>query len=78
MSTTPKIIQNPNDLVPQEILATAIRDLASGMRSLNAGPLKRAAIVLLLNDMCGIGKRNIEYVLNSMEALESTYLKKRS
>lgn len=65
----------PAQRVTYEILATAVRELAQGVKKLRASPLNDRAIILLLHDTTGISKRDIQSMLDSMENLERTYLK---
>lgn len=73
----PKLVvkQNEKDPVPIEVLSSSIRDIARAMRQINSGPLKRHAVVLLIQDICKISQRDIRAVLEAMDLLESTYLK---
>lgn len=65
----------PAQRVTYEILATAVKELAQGVKKLRASPLNDRAIILLLHDATGISKRDIQTMLDSMENLERTYLK---
>jgi 3-dehydroquinate dehydratase len=71
-----KVVQNPDEVVPHEVLAKAITDISESMRKLFNGRLARRTIVLLIHDSSKVPMRDIEYVLNSMEQLEANYLKK--
>ena len=61
--------------IPVEDLQKEIVAIGEGMRKLNASRLRRRTIILLLHDHSGVGKRDIETVLNSLDVLEATYLK---
>lgn len=79
MSSRVKVTQPqaPNEPGAIEVLATAIRDLAAAMRRIEAGPLKREAIVVLISHRSGIGKRDIEVILNNLRDLDHDWLKEQ-
>ncbi len=58
-----------------EIIATAIIELAAGMKRLDKGPLKRETVVTLLHDHTKLSKTQIRIVLNALEALGEIFLK---
>jgi hypothetical protein len=78
-----KVVQNPENEIPLEVLATSIKDISEGIRKLNAGPLNEKALLLLIQHAAptrnrmgqryGIGE--IKDILEGMENLEKTYLK---
>ena len=70
-----KVKQDEENPVSPEVLAQAIVDIAAGMSRLNASRLNRRAILVLLNDMSGVPKRDIDAVLNGLDSLESYCLK---
>jgi len=73
--------------VPVEVLAQSIIAIAQGVRKLRAGPLNDNALVLLIEHAAPrpsngyrvnkVGKREIKAVLDGIDALEATYLRKR-
>jgi hypothetical protein len=65
--------QDPNDVVVADVLATAIRDISQTVRRWNSAGMKKRALICLLNDLSKVGKRDIEFVLNSMDSLEQEY-----
>lgn len=69
-------IKQPETPVAAEIIATAIVDIAKGMKSLNASRLSRRAIVTLIHDHSKVARRDIQIVLNNLDSLEATWLKK--
>ncbi len=71
------VVQKPDDEVPTEIIASSIRDIAAGMKKINAGALNRHALVLLLRHSSGCSARDVSAVLDSMDRLALTYLKKK-
>lgn len=71
-----KVIQDPADEVPAEILAKAIVEVAKGMKLIEASRLTRNAIVALIHDRSRVGKETIHVILNNLDELESHWLKK--
>lgn len=71
------VTQKPEDPIPAEVIAQSIVDIAKGMKALNATRLSRRAIVTLIHEHSKIARRDIEIVLNNMDSLEETWLKKR-
>jgi hypothetical protein len=63
--------------VPADVIAQSIVDLAAAAKKLLGTRLRRDTLILLLHDMSGVGKRDIGYVLNSLEQLEGRYVKPR-
>lgn len=70
------IKQDPEAEVPTEIMASAILMLSHAAQKLLNGRLKRDAIVVLIKDSCGLSKAAINQVLNNLEELEHTWLRK--
>lgn len=81
------IKQDEKEMVPIEILATSIRAIAAGIKNLRKGPLGDKALLLLISDNCQKRNKNgyyakhkvsietVKIVLNSLESLQSMYLK---
>lgn len=79
--------QNEKEEVPIEILATSIRAIAAGVKVLRKGPLGEKALLLLISENCRAhrGKHRtvkaktapatVKIVLDSLESLETTYLR---
>jgi hypothetical protein len=65
----------PADAVQEQQLADVIRGVSKGMNALLKSGLNRKAIVVLLNDHTGIGKRDIDTVLRGLGQLELAYCK---
>lgn len=67
----------PEELVPVEILARQIGQLATAAKRLEQGPLTRRCIVVLLKDMLGnkVSKEAIESVIDALPNLERTYVR---
>lgn len=73
------VIQDKDNLVPTEVLAQEIQNISSGIRKLRQGRLNdRALLLLIQNSVPGsISIKTIRDVLDSIESLEQTYLKKK-
>lgn len=54
-------------------LAEAIRGVSAGLDKLFATGLNRRAIIVLLDDSTGVGKRNIEKVLDGLSTLAKDF-----
>ena len=69
----------PAEEVPIEVMATAIVEIAAGVKKLRAGPLKEKALVLLIQNAIPAKNRpsakQITAVLDGVESLRATYLK---
>lgn len=71
-----KVVQTDEQEIPVEILAESIKEIAAGVKKLRSGKLNDRAIILLISDNCNVGRPAIRKVLESMETLAATYLKK--
>lgn len=71
-----KVIQTEKE-VPFEIIAQSIVDINKSMKTLEQSRLTRKAVVSLIHDNSKLPKRTIEIVLNNLESLEVTWLKKK-
>ena len=74
------IIHSPSTraLESAEIIAQSIKKLADGVRAMDTSGLSERAIIILLRDASGLGKREIENVLWALRSLERLYLKTKS
>lgn len=63
------------EVVTVEIIAQSIAKIAAAFRALEQTRLSRRALVLLLHDHSKVPRRDIELVLNNLEALDEIYLK---
>lgn len=70
-----KVVQDKDETVTTEIIATAIRDISGSIKAIRSGRLKESAVVVLLNHSTGVPMVKIKAVLNGIEDLERTYLK---
>ncbi len=67
--------ENPESI---ELIAKSIIQVSEAFEKINSSPLKRRAIVLLLQDAIGvgrIGKSEIELILDHAPKLKNYYLK---
>lgn len=71
-----KIIQDKEKPIAADIMAQAIVDIAEAMQYLNRTRLNRRAVVTLIHEHSKIPRRDIEIVLNNLESLEETWLKR--
>lgn len=60
------------------VLAHSIALLAKGYKALGKTALTQETLVTLLHDTTKVAKRDIRYILNSLDDLEDLYLKKKS
>lgn len=70
---TLKVVQKPEEPVEREVLADAITKVSEGMTRLLVSGLNRKAIVVLLHDWSGVGKRDIEMILSGLACLKKDY-----
>ena len=81
------VVQNPDSLVPVEVLAESIKAISQGMKKLLAGPLTEEVIVLLVTNASPqigpkysrsyITKPQVRAMLQGLESLEKKFLKVR-
>ena len=83
--TKVKVIQNEDKPMPVEILAESIKAISDGVKKMRSGPLSDNAIYLLVHHASPSsgysGKptlKQVRSVIEGMESLEKTYLKKKS
>lgn len=82
------IKQDEKNPVPIEVLATSIRAIAAGIKTIRRGPLDERALLILIAENCRMKKRKygrlvraqispgtIKSVLDSLESLQAAYLK---
>lgn len=63
-------------LPPVEEVAQAIVDIAAAMKKMNETRLRKSAIIVLIHaQLRGVGKREIELVLDSLENMDKTWLR---
>lgn len=78
MARIATIKQNPDEPVPTEVLADSIKEIAEGIRHLRTGRLNDRALILLIQDAAAgpLSKSDIRLVLDSIDSLEKTFLRK--
>lgn len=64
--------ENPE---PVELIAKAIIEVSDAFEKINQSRLTNKAIVLLLQDLCGLPQRDIKLVLHNAPLLKKYYLK---
>lgn len=64
------------DAQPVEIIEQSIVEIAQAMKKINSTRLTRRAIVTLIHANSRVNKGDIEIVLNNLDELERTWLKK--
>ena len=69
------IVQDPEKPVERNILALAIKDIATAMKRLVQTGVTREAVVVLVKDRTGLSKRDIEIVLNGIAQLERDFVR---
>lgn len=75
---TIKVKTNEENPEPIELIAQSIINISEAFEKINSSPLKRRAIVLLLQDAIGpskIGKNEIEAILDHAPKLKDYYIK---
>ena len=73
-----KIEIPPDENIPTEILAEEIVRLSKAAQALKNSRLTKRAILVLLKDSTGMSFAQIKLVLEALEDLEKTYVKKRT
>lgn len=64
--------ENPE---PVEVIAQSIITISEGIEKINQSRLKRRAVLLLINDITGVGLTTIEKVLDAAVKLKDHYIK---
>lgn len=68
-----KVIQDEDQEVPKEMLATAICTLSDSINKLILSGLNETAVVVLLRDSTGLSKRDIKLVISAIGQLRNDY-----
>lgn len=68
----------PDNPVPAEVMEQAIVEIGKAMKRINETRLTRRAIVVLIHHHSKVALGTVELVLNNLDALEDTWLKKPS
>lgn len=79
-----KVIQNEEKPMPVEVIAESIKSISDGVKKMRSGPLSDNAIYLLIHHASpSVGysgkpsMKQVRSVIEGMESLEKTYLKKK-
>lgn len=67
--------KNKDEEIPLEVMAASVVKLAEVGKQLSASRLKQKTVIMLLHDATGVGKREIEAILDALPELEKRYLK---
>lgn len=70
------IAQDADKPVETSVLAQAIVDISAAAKRLAQSGLNRKAVVILLAHQCGLGQGTVKTVLDGIEELQATYLKR--
>lgn len=74
-----QIVQEEGAVIEQPVLARAIMDISAAMKELLRSGLNRRAIICLMHgNTVGLGKHDIEVVLDSLESLADDYTSRRA
>lgn len=66
----------PTTETPHVIIANVVAKICHGIRDIRAGRLNDRAIITLVHEASGVAKRDIKAVIDALDHLEDTYLKK--
>lgn len=72
-----KIQQDAEKPIERAVLEAHIIEISKSMNKLLESGLNRKAVIVLIADSTKQGKREIEYVLNSLEQLSEDYCTRR-
>lgn len=70
--------QDPEKPIAAEVIASSIVEIAAGMRKINETRLTRRAIITLIHERSKVPRTQIEAVLDNLDSLETTWLKKKA
>jgi hypothetical protein len=77
MNPKVKVVTGAGDEpTPVEIIEKSIVDITAGMKKLNSTRLTRRALILLIADSSHVNRGDVSKVLDSLDQLETLYLKK--
>lgn len=84
VATKVVVKQDPEALVPTEVIADSIKMIAAGLHVMRSGRLNEKAVRLLIQHACPydrgkqISATTVKVVLDGIASLEATYLKPRT
>lgn len=70
------IIEDPDRVIPTEVMAQAVVDISAAAKKLLAGPLTERAVLVLIHDATGVPLRTIREVLVGASNLAALYVRK--
>lgn len=71
-----KVVQDPEFEIAAEIIAESILKMQKAMDEMNGTRLTRQAIVILISHRSKLPQYQVELVLNNLDQLAATWLKK--
>jgi hypothetical protein len=74
--TRVSVVQDAEKPVEVSVLAQSIVDISAAAKRLAQSGLSRKAVVILLAHHCGLGQGTVKAVLDGIEELQATYLKR--
>lgn len=77
MARATKVVQDPGDEVPREVLAKAVVEVADAAKRLLNGPLTKRAVIVLVQDACKgqVSRAVVEVVLDAASDLKRLYVR---
>jgi hypothetical protein len=69
-----KIVQSAFDVLPEEVIATSIKEISEGIKRLRSGRLNDKALVFLIQKSSGVAGDTVRKVLNAAQSLERDWL----
>lgn len=73
-----EVVQDETSPVANEVLAQSVVRIAEGIKKLNATPLNRKGLVVLISAATGVSRSTVDRVLSGLDTLEATYIKKKT
>lgn len=61
-----------------DVIADVIEDIAEGMKRITSGKLNERAVILLIADASGVGKTDVQKVLEGMEGLRRRFRRRNA
>lgn len=69
------VVKDADNPIAVEVIEQSIIDIGDAMKRISQTRLNRKALVVLISKDTGIGQGTIESILDSLDSLETTYLK---
>lgn len=77
MARTKVIVKQEEEVVEREVLAKSIVEISRGINKLFESGLNERAVTCLLNDLTGVGKPDIRFVLRGLRDLENAFVTRK-